>query len=216
MADFRDAVIIPGIGPRWPRDGNLTALSKALLIVCVLALPVLAMRRTSLIAPATAQVQFTIDHQLFTKIVNGSFTNFRGQITFDPDRPEASQVRWRVETASIETGSKARDKRLRSAEYLDAPRFPSIRFISQTVKSTGPDQLLVTGNFTLCAVTKVIDVPVKLVNGVFDCKFHIKRTDYGMLPDTLLAADDLAIHLQVQQYASERPSWRRTGMAPSE
>ena len=186
-----------------------------LAISCVLALPALALRATSRITPGAARVQFSIGNQLFAQIVDGSFKKFSGQIVYDSKEPQTSHIKWRVDAASIDTGNKTRDKHLRSADYLYVKKYPAILFESHAVTSPGPDMLAVTGNLTLCGVTKEVTVPVTLANGVFDCKFHLFRSDYGMAPDTILAANEMDIHLQVQQYAVDHFDWNTAPSGPT-
>ena len=150
----------------------------------------------------------------------GQFREFDGTLTYDPLKPEASRVEITVQAASIDTKNDTRDGVLRSADFFDVARFPTLTFRSTSVRANGPNALLVTGDFTLHGVTKRITIPVQ-VRGVhqvpqvgklagFETSFTINRRDYGVLgakwgavPAAL--SDEVEIHLLVGAVTPRRP-----------
>jgi polyisoprenoid-binding protein YceI len=144
---------------------------------------------------AHSRVTFTVTKWDFVE-VEGRFFDFTGTIAYAPGRPEASHVDWRVRVASVETGAPRRDKALQSAEYFDAARYPEMRFVSDRVTVTAPNQLEVHGVLTIRGQSKPIIVPVAY-GGVhtipgegtfeaFQTEFTLNRNDYGVKGGTVL------------------------------
>src|SRR5262249_34955115 len=78
-------------------------------------------------------VHFAVRHMVVTK-VRGAFTRWQGTIDFDEQNPEASKVSLRIEAASIDTREPQRDAHLRSADFFDVERFPTLSFESTKVE----------------------------------------------------------------------------------
>jgi polyisoprenoid-binding protein YceI len=161
---------------------------------------------------AHTTVLFSIRH-IFTD-VQGKFQKFDGAIEYDPASPAAASVQFTVDAASIDTNNEKRDGHLRSPDFFDAAKFPTLSFKSTKVTPKGKDMLEVTGDFTMHGVTKSITVPVKVL-GVLDSKdfgkkagfsttFTINRKDYGMTWNKVmdvggaLLGDDVKIEISVE------------------
>ena len=150
-------------------------------------------------------IGFRIRH-VVTK-VEGRFRDFDGTIALDRSNPAASKVELTIQAASIDTSNETRDKDLRSANYFDVEKFPTITFKSTKVESKGGDQYDVTGDFTLHGVTKSIHIPVKHTGfgtmgktekAGFEVALPIKRSDYGMAAGGPVVGDDVEINIQVE------------------
>lgn len=103
-----------------------------------------------------AFVQFRIKHLGYSWLY-GTFKDFDGSFTFDEANPAKDKVNVTINTGSVDTNHAERDKHLRSADFLNASKFPQATFVSTSVEKQG-EGLAVTGNLTLNGVTK----PVKL------------------------------------------------------
>jgi len=141
------------------------------------------------IDPAHTTVGFSVSH-LFTS-VQGRFDRFDGTIDFDPAKPQAAVVRASVDAASINTNNEKRDKHLRSGDFFDVEKFPTLSF-----ESTGGVTELVdgrgklAGKLTIHGVTKpvVFDVvyrgqgkdPWGNVRAGFAASLNVNRKDYGL------------------------------------
>lgn len=79
--------------------------------------------------PAHSSVEFSVKHMMMTT-VRGRFKSVSATLTGNEDHPEGCCVEVAIDTASIDTGSPDRDAHLRSAEFFDADRFPTITFRS--------------------------------------------------------------------------------------
>ncbi|MEN8184052.1 MAG: YceI family protein [Myxococcota bacterium] len=137
---------------------------------------------------AHTTVGFSVSH-LFTS-VKGRFDQFDGTIEFDPENPQATEVRGTIQAASINTNNEKRDKHLRSADFFDAERFPSLEFESTRVSDVSGSRGKLAGNLTIHGVTRpvVFDVhflgqgadPWGNVRAGFTASVTIDRKDYGL------------------------------------
>jgi polyisoprenoid-binding protein YceI len=142
----------------------------------------------------------------------GIFQDFSGSMTYDPASPEASAIEVIVRSASLDTRNTNRDRVLRSDDFFDVKKYPTLSFRSVNVKATGTDSLDVTGDLTIHSVTKRITVPVKVVGvrvlpGIgefagFETTFNIDRRDFAILGtrwsgNTLAIDPTVLIHLIV-------------------
>src|SRR5690348_10522491 len=121
----------------------------------------------------------------------GMFQDFTGSLTYDPADPSACAIDVTVQSASLDTHNSTRDGVLRSDDFFDVAKFPTLSFRSVSVSSAGPDSLNVTGDLTIHGVTKRITVPVRVIGarvmpGIgdfagFETSFTIDRRDFGVL-----------------------------------
>ncbi|MDF3070772.1 MAG: hypothetical protein K0R38_6373 [Polyangiaceae bacterium] len=96
---------------------------------------------------AHSEVGFGVKHMMIST-VRGKFTRFDADVQLDPAHVEAAKVTARVEAASIDTGEEKRDGHLRSADFFDAEKYPTLTFTSTSVKRSGED-IEVTGNLKI-------------------------------------------------------------------
>lgn len=85
------------------------------------------------IDPAHSSFYFSIDH-IFSK-VRGSFGEYTGEVVFDPANLAASKLHFVVQTASIDTGIDQRDEHLKSADFFEAGKYPTMEFTSASISS---------------------------------------------------------------------------------
>ena len=187
--------------------------------VGALAAAALFAASAALAAPETFQfdkshtlVGFRIRH--FVSKVEGRFKDFDGVIVLDRQNPASSRVELTIQAASIDTASENRDKDLRSANFFDVEKFPTITFKSTKVVPKGGDNYDVTGDFTMHGVTKTITVPVRHGGfmkagpgekaGFETANFTLSRKDFGITWNRTLDAgsvmlgDDVEINIQVE------------------
>jgi polyisoprenoid-binding protein YceI len=99
-------------------------------------------------------VGFSIRH--FVAKVPGRFGSFSGTITVDRENMANNRVEATIVAASIDTGNQKRDTHLRSADFFEVSRFPTITFKSTAWTKTGNDTYEVTGDLTIKDVTKPV------------------------------------------------------------
>jgi polyisoprenoid-binding protein YceI len=163
-------------------------------VCAILALGVLAQTRMPAAAsanwridPARTHIAFAIDAIGYPR-TRGQFEQFAGRISVDLDHPDRSNVTFHVQSRSVEVGSPSFDDYLRSAAFLDAARFPSIDFVSNSVAKIDDHTVRVTGDLTLLGVTRPLSVDVAVQRETagsgarlaFMAKTSIDRLDFGM------------------------------------
>ena len=124
--------------------------------------------------------------------VRGSFSHITGTVNWDERNPALSSVQVTIPTSSISTTNEIRDKNLRSAEFFDVDRYPTMTFKSTAVTGT-PGKLQVVGDLTLAGVTRSVALSIdgptppaknmgaNLVIG-FAATGVIKRSDFNFAP----------------------------------
>lgn len=159
-----------------------------LAVLTVLMLPAAAFAdaTTWAVDGAHTTVEFKVRH-FFTQ-VPGRFNDFSGTIQFDPEDLSSSKVELTVQANSIYTNNDQRDQHLRSPDFFNVEKFPTLTFESTGVSGSGSD-LQVTGNLTIHGVTKQVTVPVSFLGSMdtpmgtkagFATEFTIDRKDYGI------------------------------------
>lgn len=106
-----------------------------------------------------SQLGFSVRHLLITR-VHGAFQRWTGTFEIDPDEPSRSRVSVEIDAASVDTRNAQRDGHLRSADFFDVERFPSIRFEAREVAREA-GSLRMSGDLTLHGVTKRVDFAVE-------------------------------------------------------
>ena len=110
------------------------------------------------IDPAHTSVEFVGRHLMITK-VRGRFPEVSGTIAVD-EEPERSHVEVELEVASVDTGNAERDGHLRSADFFDADKYPTITFRSTKVEAGNSGTWAVTGDLTVHDVTRPVTLQV--------------------------------------------------------
>lgn len=177
------------------------------------AAPPAAPAETWNIDPAHCSVNFTVRH-IYVKIP-GRFATFTGTIRFDPENLAGSSIAVAVQIASVDTFVDKRDEDLRSPNFFDAARYPSMTFTSREIVSMGGDAYVANGTLTIKDVSRDIALPftylgkkknpldpTKTVAG-FESLFPVKLLDYhvgdekwqrmGALGDTA----DIALYMEL-------------------
>jgi polyisoprenoid-binding protein YceI len=163
---------------------------------------------------AHSSANFSIKHMMIAK-VHGGFEKLSGTLTLDSSDITKSVVEATIDAASINTRESQRDAHLRSADFFDAEKFPTITFKSTRIERESDEELKVTGDLTIRGVTKevVLEVegpsaehtdPYGNVKIGLSAKTKIKRKDFGLSWNAALEAggvlvgDDVTITLDVQ------------------
>ena len=147
----------------------------ALSTIVTLTLPAFAFASTWTIDPDHSNVGFRVRHLMISN-VRGSFDKHSGTVVIDDKDITKSKVEVTIDTGSINTNVTKRDEHLRSADFFDVAKFPTMTFVSRNVAKAGQDRLKVTGDLTLHGVTRevVLDVEGPTVESK-DPWGHIRR-----------------------------------------
>jgi polyisoprenoid-binding protein YceI len=161
-----------------------------------------------------SEVGFTVRHLVVAK-VRGRFNEWSGKVVLDEKDITKSSVDVSIQTASIDTGTPKRDDHLRSADFFEAAKFPTLTFKSTKVeKGKEPSTLKVTGDLTIRGVTKsvVLDVsgpspefkdPGGNPHVAFSATTKINRRDFGLnwskaVEAGPVAGEEVNIELEVE------------------
>lgn len=134
--------------------------------------------------------EFSVQH-LGIAIVRGKFTDVSGAIETDPHNPERSSVRAQIMVNSINTGAPQRDVHLRTADFFEASKYPTITFNSTQIKHVDTNRFIIGGDLSLHGVTRPVQLRT-IYNGATQDHLtnawrigiraitKIDRRDYGM------------------------------------
>jgi polyisoprenoid-binding protein YceI len=121
----------------------------------------------------------------------GTFQEFSGTLTYSVVDSAKCKIDVTVQAASLDTRVVNRDKVLRSDDFFDVEKFPTLSFHSGAIRATGKETYDVEGDLTIHGVTKHITAPVKMIGvrvmpGIgdfagFETTFNIDRRDFGVL-----------------------------------
>jgi polyisoprenoid-binding protein YceI len=166
------------------------------------------------IDPAHSVAEFKVKHMMISN-VKGAFPKVSGALTLDESSLPSSHVEAVIEVASISTGDAQRDAHLKSADFFDAEKFPTMSFKSAAIAQVGDGALTVTGDLTIRGVTRTVQfavegptLPAKDPWGnlrvAVSATARISRKDFGLVYNAtletggLLIGDEIAITLEVQ------------------
>lgn len=183
---------------------------KTLFAALALAVPFAAVAADSYtVDPTHTYPSFEVNHLGFS-ITRGSFDKSEGKITLDTAAKSGS-IMITVDTTSINTGLAKRDDHLRSEDFFNVAKFPTMTFKSTKLRFSGDKVVGADGDLTLLGVTK----PVTLNVDWFACGTHpinkksvcganatttIKRSEYGLAAYVPAVGDEVKIAIQVEAF----------------
>lgn len=162
---------------------------------------------------AHSSASFSIKHMMIAK-VHGGFEKLAGSLQLDSSDITKSSIEASIEAASINTREAQRDAHLKSADFFDVEKYPTLDFKSTKIEKDG-DDLKVTGQLTIHGVSKEVvfqvEGPTQEVKDPYgnikigiSATAKIKRKDFGLGWNAALEAggvlvgDDVALSLDVQ------------------
>lgn len=161
---------------------------------------------------AHSAVNFKIRH-FFTPIP-GTFESWGGMLLFDPNNLEGSKIDISLEVGSINTKNERRDNHLRTDDFFNAEEFPTMKFVSTEIRSTGENAYVAVGELTIKETTKTIELPFKLLGVMadprdenttiagFSAETKILRNEYGVgsgdYIQTAVIGDEVTIEINLE------------------
>ncbi len=170
---------------------------------------------------AHSTVGLTVRHMVISK-VRGRFGKWSAKLALDTQDLSRSSVDVEIEAASIDTGVADRDAHLRSPDFLDAEKYPTLRYRSRRVEPGAGNALRVVGDLTIRGVTREVVLAVEYGGQGkdpwgnqrvgFTATASLNRKDFGLTWNQaletggVLVADkvDVEIELQAIQQAAEK------------
>jgi polyisoprenoid-binding protein YceI len=153
-------------------------------------------------------VQFNVKHMMVTN-VHGQFQKASGTVSLDERDPTHSTIEVTIDPASVDTREPKRDAHLRSPDFFDVAKYPTITFKSTRVEKADGGRLKATGDLTLHGVTKAVTLLVEpisaavknpwgmLVRGV-SASGKLSRKDFGLTWNKALDAGGVLVGDEVQ------------------
>lgn len=153
------------------------------------------------------QVSFQV-RRVPVSYVRGSFSGITGTVVWDEANPSKSSVEVSIPTASVSTNNSVRDSDLKSANFFDVAKFPTMVFKSTSVSGTA-GHLHVTGDLTLGGITKQVRLNVegptpptkmgKIIIG-FSATGSLRRSDFNFASKypTVILGDDIQFTIDAE------------------
>jgi polyisoprenoid-binding protein YceI len=163
--------------------------------------------------PTHAEIQFKVRHLMISH-VTGSFGKFDASIETVDDHFDTSKISFTAEIDSITTNNEQRDGHLKSADFFESSKFPTLSFVSTKFEKISGEEYTLYGDLTFHGVTKniklqvehggVIKDPWGLTRTGFTVDGKINRKDYGLVWNAATEAggvvlgEDIKLHANVE------------------
>src|SRR6478609_2749809 len=161
-------------------------------------------------------VGFWVRHLMISK-VRGTFKQWSGKVELDEADPTRSRVEVQIEASSIDTQEAQRDSHLRSPDFLDTEKFPTLTFKSTAVERVREHHYRVVGELTIRDVTRQVILEVEDsgrtkhpmtgdLRAGFSAHAKLQRSDFGLTWNALLetggvaVSDDVNVELELQAF----------------
>ena len=201
---------------RFAKLGPLVIVSASFLVTGALA----AQPARYELDPAHTTIAFLVEHAGYAKTL-GQFLRSSGGYAFDDATGALSDVRVVVDTESVDTHHEARDRHLKSGDFLASESHREMTFTAAGAQRTGESTFVVTGELTLLGVRRPLTLEATVnksapypfgdraaVMGV-SARGTLKRSEFGM---TYGVADDLVgddVEILIEIEARRQPDARR-------
>ena len=193
-------VIAPILGGHSSED-KVKVLETVVVVEEVVKSNTAELQGVWLLDASHSYVDFSIRH--FLAKSKGSFQKIQGFIDFS-DTPSMNVT---IDVESINTSNENRDSHLRSDEYFDTAKFPTMTFVSKSFNNTG-NGMSVTGDLTIRDITKEIEFPLIYLgkqdtgrgypSAAFEGEITIKRTEFGVGKEGVSLGDEVTIEFSLE------------------
>jgi len=178
------------------------------ITVIVLTFTAAAQSGTWQIDPMHSSAQFSVRH-LGVSTVRGAFTKVSGSAKYDSTDPSKASLDATIEASSVDTRVEMRDNDLRSPNFLDVQKFPTITFQSKSVKASGDGKLQIIGDLTIHGVTKEVALDVEGPSSPIkdpwgnqrigaSASTKVNRKDFGVNGAAGVVGDDITITIDAE------------------
>lgn len=197
----------------------MKSIMRVITLCLTLALPTLSLASTWNIDPDHSSVGFKVKH-LMVSNVKGNFGKYTGVVEIDDKDITKSRVTVTIDTNSINTNVQKRDEHLRSADFFDVSRYPTMSFVSKKVTKAGNGALKVTGDLTIHGITKEVTLDVEPISKESkdpwgnirrgtSATTKINRKDFGLTWNKaletggVLVGDEITISLEIEMIKTQ-------------
>lgn len=155
-----------------------------------------------------SSIEFHVNHFGYSNF-QAEFGDFDGELVFDKDKPEASSVSVTIDVKSIDTDVAKLDEHLKSADFFDVAKYPTMTFKSKSIKVMDENTGEITGDLTLHGVTKEVVLQTILNKAAvhpmtkkdhvgFSATGVIKRSDFGIKTYIPAVGDEVKIRIETE------------------
>lgn len=154
---------------------------------------------TYVLDPTHTTLSFIARHAMVTK-VRGSFEEFEGTAVIGGENESLDVT---IQVASVNTRNSQRDNHLRTSDFFEAEKYPTITFKGTSYEITGDDTVDITGDLTIKDVTKSITIPFEYQGTAtdpfgnersgFEGQVTVTRADWGLTYNSALEAGGVLI-----------------------
>ncbi|TAE26608.1 MAG: polyisoprenoid-binding protein [Candidatus Kapaibacterium sp.] len=165
------------------------------------------------IDPMHSEITFKVKHLMITT-VTGVFKKFTAQMESSAADFSDAKIEFEADVNSISTNNEQRDGHLKSDDFFNAEKFPTMRFVSTDITKKGEDELLVNGNLTIRDLTHPITLQTRYAGTVtdpygqtkagFELQGKLNRKDFGLQwsatteAGNIVVSDEVRLHLDIQ------------------
>lgn len=149
---------------------------------------------------AHSAINFTIIH--FFTPVDGTFDDYDATVHFDSENLAESSIDITIPVSSIDTRNERRNEHLLSADFFNAEQWPIMRFVSNTIESTGDNSFVAIGEMTIRDVTRKFKLPFTLAGSM----------DHPMQANTIVAGITAQTELMRNDYGVGVGDWAATSV----
>ena len=160
-----------------------------------------------------SNVEFSVKHLMISS-VKGHFGDVKGTVTYNEANPAQSRVEIEVGIHSIDTRAEQRDAHLRSPDFFDADKFPTMRFVSKRIDGDINGEFKLIGDLTIRDTTREVTLDAEFHGREkdpwggermgFEAKGKLNRGDYGLQWNQVLESggwlvgDDIKLSIEVE------------------
>jgi len=190
---------------------NITSI---ILTVALFIFPSMATASTWQIDPVHTNIQFSVRHMMISN-VKGVFHKFTGAFEIDDKDITKSKASSVIDVNSIDTGIEKRDEDLRSANFFDVAKYPTMTFVSKRFSRTGANKFKMIGDLTIHGITREVALDIEGLETVVKDPWgnmrrgvtmttKINRKDFGLTYNKVLetggvvVGDEVAINIEVE------------------
>ena len=157
--------------------------------------------------PAHSSIEFNVTHMMISE-VTGKFDGFEAVLKSDKADFSDAKIEFTAQTSTINTGIDKRDEHLKSADFFDVEKYPTISFKSTSFKKNGGNKYELKGDLTMHGVTKPVTLEAKF-NGTikdpygntksgFKVTGELNRTDFGLNWNSALETGGVVVSEEVE------------------
>ena len=154
-----------------------------------------------------SSAEFAVRHMVIST-TRGGFKQMSGKIQIDTANPSNSSVEATIDVNTIETRDERRDGHLKSADFFEVERFPTIDFKSKSVQPIGGNRYRVVGDLTIRDVTREVPLDVTFegqardpwcgTRSGFEAETRINREDFGLTYNSVLETGGVLVGTDIK------------------